>query len=250
MVATAAGRARAGTSSFYVWYAGICVLIAFGGFIPTYWAKIATGTFTGAPVLHFHGMLFFSWTLLFFAQTWLAAQGRIRHHQSFGILGVALASAMGISVFLAALNTISAASHLGMADQARRFAVVSLGALATCAVLFTLAIMNTHRPEIHKRLMVLFMVPLMQAAMARPFGAILAPGAVGPPPVEAAVAPGLLVCLLFVAAMIHDWRTIGRVHFVYLIGGPIIAAQIVLDVPLSQTDFWMRIVHALETLKG
>ena len=32
--------ARSDAQWFYVWMAGVCVLIAFGGFIPTYWASL------------------------------------------------------------------------------------------------------------------------------------------------------------------------------------------------------------------
>jgi hypothetical protein len=43
-------HARASRSRFYVALAGVFVLIAFGGFIPTYWAKMLTGSFSGAPM--------------------------------------------------------------------------------------------------------------------------------------------------------------------------------------------------------
>ena len=55
-------RAGQDTRWFYVGMAGVCVLVAFGGFVPTYWAKLASGTFGGAPILHIHGALFFAWT--------------------------------------------------------------------------------------------------------------------------------------------------------------------------------------------
>ena len=58
---------------FYVWMAGICALIAFGLFAPTYWIQIPAGTFTGAPLVHLHGLLFSAWTLFFLAQTIFAA---------------------------------------------------------------------------------------------------------------------------------------------------------------------------------
>ncbi|HEX5378641.1 MAG TPA: hypothetical protein VFW47_08700, partial [Phenylobacterium sp.] len=169
MVAVTAGAARSTRSTFYVWMAGAFVLIAFGGFIPTYWAKIATGSFTGHPILHIHGMLFFTWTLFYFVQTTLVAAGRTPDHRSWGVAGVALATAMGFTVVLAAINSIKVAETIGMGDAARHFTVVSLLALASFVTLFTLAIVNTRRPEIHKRLMILAMLPLMQAATARVF---------------------------------------------------------------------------------
>jgi hypothetical protein len=36
---------------FYERMAYACAAVAFGGFVPTYWAPVAAGTFTGAPVL-------------------------------------------------------------------------------------------------------------------------------------------------------------------------------------------------------
>jgi hypothetical protein len=248
MTATTAGAARATRSTFYVWMAGTFVLIAFGGFIPTYWAKIASGTFGGHPILHIHGMLFFSWTLFYFVQTTLVAAGRTPDHRAWGVAGVSLATAMGFTVVLAAINSIKVAEAIGMGDAARRFSVVSLTALVMFATLFTLAIVNNRKPEVHKRLMILAMLPLMQAATARIFLTFLSPpGAVGPPPVFVAIPPGLLVCML---GVVHDWRTRGKIHPVYLIGLPVVLAQMVLTVPIGASDQWMAIARAVEGLTG
>src|SRR2546430_17450857 len=43
---------RSSARHFYLWMAGVFVLIAFGGFTPTYWAHVASGTFHGPPILH------------------------------------------------------------------------------------------------------------------------------------------------------------------------------------------------------
>jgi hypothetical protein len=59
------------------------------------------------------------------------------------------------------------------------------------------------------------------------------------------VMPGLIVDLLIVAAMIHDRRTIGRVHRVYWIAGAVVVAVQVLRVPFSSTHAWAQIVQAL-----
>src|SRR5437588_211 len=48
---------RSSVRHFYLWMAGVFVLIAFGGFTPTYWARVASGTFHGPPILHIHGAL-------------------------------------------------------------------------------------------------------------------------------------------------------------------------------------------------
>jgi hypothetical protein len=251
MVATTIDEARGGGPRFYVWMAGIYVLIAFGGFIPTYWAKLATGSFVGPPILHIHGFLFFSWTLFFLFQTMLVARGRVMSHRSWGVAGVSLATAMACTVVLASIASMKHADMLNMGDQGRRFSIVALSALVVFAILFTLAIVNVRRPEIHKRLMLLAMIPLMQAATARVFLALFAPpGAIGPPPVFVAVPPGLCVDLLIVAAITYDWRTRGRPYPVYFIAGSVILAVQILCVPLSATAAWMSVARFVESLAG
>lgn len=71
---------RSSERHFYLWMAGVFVLIAFGGFTPTYWGRVASGTFHGPPILHIHGALLFSWTLFYLIQTAWIASG----HTPFG----------------------------------------------------------------------------------------------------------------------------------------------------------------------
>lgn len=236
---------------FYVWMAAIFALIAFGGFVPTYWAKLATGTFTGAPILHIHGFLFFTWTLFFLAQTLFVATDRTVNHRHWGLAGISLATAMGITVILAAINSIKVAAAIGMGDEGRRFTIVPLSALLMYATFITLAIANIRRSEVHKRLMLLAMIPLMHAAMARLFMTAFAPAdAKGPPPVFVSIPPALAVDLLIVAAVIFDWRSRGRPHAVYVIGGTALLAVQLLSVPLSATPAWMAIATWVESLAG
>lgn len=251
MVAASVDSVRAQTRWFYVGMAAVFVVVAFGGFVPTYWAKMASGAFTGAPILHFHGLFFFTWTLFFLVQTSLVATGRIMDHRAWGVAGVSLATAMGFTVVLAAINSIKAAETIGMGDEARRFTAVSLLGLALAAGFFTTAIARNRDGELHKRLMILMMVTLMHPAIARVFMTLFAPpGAVGPPPVMMAVPPGLAADLLLIPAMIYDWRTRGRPHSVYLLGlGLLLAYQLTL-VPISATPGWMSFARWVEGLAG
>ena len=72
-------RARVGAASdaryFYFHMALACMAVAFLGFAPTYWLPLASRSFSASPVIHFHGLLFFAWTLYFAFQSWLAASG-------------------------------------------------------------------------------------------------------------------------------------------------------------------------------
>lgn len=256
MVATTLGAgdiapARRDAGWFYVWMASLCVLIAFGGFVPTYWSRLAAGTFGGAPILHIHGALFFAWTLFFLVQTTLVALGRTPDHRSWGLAGIALASVMACTVVLAAISSIRVAETIGMAEQALRFSYVSLSGVVLFAGLLTAAIANVRRSDSHKRLMLLSMIPLMHAATARVFMTLFAPAdAKGPPPVFVSVPPGLLVDLLIVAGIVYDWRTRGRPHPAYLVGGALLLANQLLAVPLSATATWMSIARSVRALSG
>jgi hypothetical protein len=228
------------------------VLVAFGGFTPTYWARVATGTFQGPSILHVHGMLMFTWTLFYFAQTALVASRRTPDHRAWGLAGIALFSVMMCSVLAGQMAVLKRADAVGMGDAARRFSAVALCGWPLGAGLFTLAIVNIRRPEVHKRFMVLMMSALMTPAIARVFLTLLSsPGdAVGPPPPFVSIPPALVADLFIVAAIVRDWRTLGRPHPVYIYGGLVVIAQQVLTVPFAATATWMSMAKAFESLAG
>jgi hypothetical protein len=236
-------RPRAVASSharyFYFYMALSCIAVAFIGFAPTYWVPMATGSFPSMPVIHFHGMLFFAWTLYFAFQTWLAASGRVARHRTIGMIGVSLATAMTIFGFLAAVNAMKRSAALGLTDAGIAFAIVPLSGILFFAVVFSLAIANTRQPETHKRLMLLAGISILDAAVARWFLTFLAPaGPAGPPPVEITIIPALVAYLLLVPAMIFDWRRQGRPHPVYIYGGIALLAVKLLNWPISITPAW------------
>lgn len=236
-------RVRVGVATparyFYFHMALACMAVAFLGFAPTYWLPVASGSFPSMPVIHFHGLLFFAWSLYFAFQTWLAASGRVARHRALGVIGVSLATAMTIFGFLAAVNAMKRSAAAGFTDAGIAFVIVPLSGILFFAVVFTLAIANTRRPETHKRLMLLAAISILDAAVARWFLTFLAPpGAVGPPPVPVTIPPALVACLLLVAAIIFDWRTRGRPHPVYVYGGVALVAVKILNWPISVMPAW------------
>jgi hypothetical protein len=140
----------------------------------------------------------------------------------------------------------------GTGEAARRFAAVTLCAWPVMVGLFTLAIVNVQRPQVHKRLMVVLMAGMMTPAIARVFVTILAPpgAANSPPPPAVSIPPSLVADLFIVAAIVRDWRTIGRPHPVYVYGGAVLLAQQLLTVPFAATATWMSFVSAFENLAG
>ena len=231
--------AQSATQYFYFYMALSCMAVAFLGFAPTYWLPVARGSFPSMPVIHFHGLLFFAWSLYFVFQTWLAASGRIARHRTNGLIGVSLATAMTIFGFLAAVNAMKRSAAIGQASEGIAFAIVPLSGILFFAVVVILAISATRRPEIHKRLMLLAGISILDAAVARWFLTFLAPpGPLGPPPVPVTIPPAFVAYLLLVAAMIFDWRTRGRPHPVYVYGGIALVAVKLLNWPISTTAAW------------
>jgi hypothetical protein len=240
---------------FYVRMATACLAVGVIGFAPTYWVPLVRGTLDVAPLTHVHALFFYGWLLLFVRQTALASSGRMTRHRELGVAGVALASGMCFVGLGMAVGSIRQSEAAGAGAAARAFSIVPVTGIAFFAALFAAAIVNVKKPEVHKRLMLVATVSMLQAAVGRWFLLFLAPsrpaGFIGPPPVPpvfVTVMPGLISDLLIVAAMIYDRRTRGRVHPVYWYGGALVLAVQLLRVPLSTTSAWLRVTEWLVVL--
>jgi hypothetical protein len=224
---------------FYFYTSLACAAVAFLGFAPTYWAPLVAGSFKGHPIVHIHALIFFSWTLFFVFQTWLAASGRVGRHRMIGMAGISLATAMTILGIMAAVVQMRNAASLGLADAGKAFAIVPLGGIFFFAVTFALAIANIRRSEWHKRWMLLAMISILDAPIARWVLTFLAPsGASGPPPVSADILPAFLACGLIVVAIVHDWRMQRSAPPVYAWGGGALLVLKLAQVPISATALW------------
>jgi hypothetical protein len=235
--------------------AAICVGVAFVGFAPTYWVPMIRGRLDIAPIAHLHALFFYGWTLLFLRQTMLAGSGRLARHREVGVAGVAVATGMCFAGLGMAINSLKRFEAAGIGATARAFSIVSVTAIALFAALFVVALLNVKKPEIHKRVMLVATISILQAAAGRWFALFLAPppppgvtGSFIPPTVLVSVMPGLAVDLLIVAAMIHDRRTIGRVHPAYWIAGGTVLAVQLLRVPVSATAAWAHVTYWLVAL--
>ena len=111
---------HAGSRRFHVWMAGIFILIAFGGFVPTYWVPLADGSFRAAPIVHIHGTLLFSWCLLYLAQTAWIASGLMPTHRAWGMAGIALFTAMVCSILVTKVVNMRIDEARGFGNDGRR----------------------------------------------------------------------------------------------------------------------------------
>jgi hypothetical protein len=246
LAALAAPHVRADARRFYVFAASACVAIAFLGFTPTFWWPIVRGAPAQPFIVSLHGFLFFGWTLLFLAQTALVASGRTALHQELGLAGIATAALMLAVGIIVLIHSIHVGAGNGFADAAKAFAVVPFSAIVLFAALFAVAIAKRRDSALHKRVMLVATASLLQPAIGRWFMLFLrAPGDLAPPPVQVTIVPGLLGDLVFVAGMIYDRKTRGRVHPAYwFAGGAVVAVQL-LRIPLSTSGSWRAIADWL-----
>lgn len=241
---------------FYVRLAVVFAAVTLFSFVPTYWQPLIAGRLEGgAPALHVHAFLFAVWPLLFLAQTYLAASSRMDVHRALGFLGAGLAVAMIWSGLWVTAYSINVQTALGYPFEARGFAIISFTKILFFGVCVALAISTVRRPGVHKRLMVLAMLPLVHAALPRILFALFAPpgspqrpGLGEPPPTLVSVPGAIVIDLLLLAVVIYDRRATGRFHPVYVVGGIAFVVVQILRVPLRSTDAWQSMAAWLARL--
>lgn len=253
IVGTAPRTRTAQRSHFYLWMSVAMAATAFLGFVPTFWLPLAQGIPQRIVVIAIHGALFFSWTLFLIVQNWLVISGQVARHRDIGLIGISLATAMTIFGVLAAINSGQRADALKFAEAGEAFLIVPLSAMLIFAVLVVAAMSTIRRPDWHKRLLLSATAVLLDAAIARPFiayivmGGHLPPfqGTAGlaglpgpPPPVAGVLLPALMALLFIVVGMVHDRRTLGKVHPAYWWAGGFALAVQLLKIPLSNTAAW------------
>ena len=245
-------------SHFYIWIAAACCLIAFGGFMPTYWMQLPADTFNGPPIFHFHAILFSAWIVFLLFQTVLAARGQMRHHRAWGLAGIALASAMFFTGFGTAIYALHQGLSRGYGDLSRSFFIVPVSEIVLFASLFIAAIANINRPELHKRLIVLATIALLPAAVMRVvFTLVVGHGLPGmrvgfvpPAPVAIVMIATLLLETLVIAAIVFDWRTRGRPHWIWIMGLVLFPAVGLLTILLSKTPEWLGFAEYMAHFAG
>jgi hypothetical protein len=208
----------------------------------TYFAPIATGAADPRPLLHVHGAFFFAWMALYAWQTHLVAAGRTARHRELGLAGLLLSGAMVPLGWAAALAGFHA-RHLEKAEPLYDQAAFNLVDITLFAVMIALAVAAvTRHVEWHRRFMFGAALTLLGPAMSRLF--IPLPDA----PPFSWVDPALLADLFFVALLVHDRRTLGRVHPATVIAILIVVGGHWGTYALKDSAWWQGNAEALATL--
>jgi len=226
------------SGSFYFWMVLLMAFFVFGGFGMTYWYPLAAGTFRPAPpVVHLHGLTYFSWMILLITQAALVNVRNVALHRSLGTFGIALATAV---IMMGALITILGASRAS--GGAAHGIYLGITAVTGFALLFTLAIRNTRRPEIHRRLILLAMLPLLPPGIHRLY---MVPLGLQTFPVVAMYAT---LDAMALAIIVHEWRQHRSIGKYTVIGAGWIVLQQAVHWAIIDTTFFAGVVKWLGAL--
>ena len=223
---------------FYTGVAAAMLVVTFIGFAPTYYLAGFTNAPSLDPVVHLHGVVYSAWMLFFLAQNGLIAARRPDIHRVTGAVGLTLAIVVLVVGVWVAIH--SGALRHGPADRDHHsFLVFPLTAMFLFAVFTALGARFRHRPNYHKRLMMLATVALVVTPLARisrmvdlPFR----PHAIG----------GMLLSDVFLVSLVaYDFKRQGRLHPVTLWAGSAYLVSQPLRVAVGQTAAWQALARAL-----
>ena len=228
--------------TFHVRMAWVCAAVGVIGFTPSYWLPLFTGTIAVPAIVHMHATVFYAWLALVVVQSHLIASRRLTRHRELGVLGVAIATAMVFVGVAAAIVSMKQGVAAGFGNQARAFSVVPVTGILFFAGLVAVSLLNVRRPEVHRRLILIATVSILNAAVGRLFRlAIGAPppsATAVPPPIAFTILPGLLTDLLLVPALVRDRLRLGHVHRVYWVGGAALLASQLLRPVIGNSEAW------------
>ena len=235
---------------FFTGMALAMAAVTFVGFAPTYYlAGLNEGpTPVLTPFVHLHGATCTAWMLLLILQTRLIASGRRDLHMRLGVAGVAVAAAVIVTGLFVALNSQRRVHTEATADTLADpyvFLIFPFSSVVLFALFAALGILNRHRADVHKRLMMIATANLIIPALARMVTqAVSGMGIVGVPGVVGAVA---LVNVFLIALAVHDYNTRGRLHPATLWGGALVLLSEPLRFAIGFSAPWQALARALMT---
>jgi hypothetical protein len=226
--------------SFHLVMVLIMCAFVFGGFGMTYLGPMAMGTRPpDSPIVHLHGLAFFSWMLLLLAQTVLVNTRNVRLHRSVGTFGVAVGTFV---VVMGVFITIAGASITNLAGSGPSVFYLSVFAPPSFAILFIMAIRAVKMPRIHRSLILMATIAILMPGINRVY--MEGVGLKRVPFVETY----LTMDVLLVAVLWHEWRSAGAVSRASWIGAAIVVVPQLLNYPISNTQGWSEFIYWLGSL--
>jgi len=223
--------------AFYTGMSVAVIATIFRGFARSYFLRSQYFSSPLAPIAKVHAAMFLSWTVLFLVQTVLVAQRRTDLHRRLGVVGAVLAGAMvvvGTAIAIVSLRYNFAHGNLG----ALSFFAIPIGDMVVFPMLVAAALASRRQTEMHKRLMLLATISVLDAAVARWPLAIMAKGP---------VAFFAVTDLYIVAGVVFDVASRGHAHPAYFWGGLLIIGSQIARLAVRHTAGWIAFARMLAT---
>jgi hypothetical protein len=222
-----------------VFYGGVSVaflVTTLVGFARSYFLKTAFHTPPLTPLLHVHGLVGTAWLVLLVVQSGLVSAGRVDLHMKLGIAAALVAAAF---VPLGIMVPLAMARHGAVTPERLVFLIFPLSQALMFGGFVGAALRHRKRPEIHKRLILLGTATMVVPAISRLLMLVHVPKGLSP------VVALALATAFVVAGMVHDWRTRGRVHRLYLWGALAIMLSGPVRFGLGHTAAWQSLARHL-----
>jgi hypothetical protein len=226
------------THRFYICISILVAVIAAMGFWRTYFGPLLAGVVQAPNVIHFHAAVFSGWVALFAVQVVLAATGQIGLHRKLGTVGIWYGCALILVGLVTAISQFADRIEAGRLEEAQTRLLGPITDMIVFPIFFGAAVYYRHKPELHKRLMLVATTTLLVAAAMRM--SFLGEPLPRPTRVLIWFSP-----ILFGIA--YDLIAKRIIHPVYVIG---LAALYVLSMrgALVETDAWLTLSGWLATL--
>jgi hypothetical protein len=175
-------RERHWRIGFFTVMPGVIFLLVLAGFTRTLYARPVFHPARIPPYLYFHGIVLTCWFAWAFVQSLLISAGKIASHRRSGAVGACFAVLVIVAALMASFGSVSrrgfdlnaSASVIGNGIQGITVAQFYSGVVwgnnanvLSFALFIAGAVIYRRHPAIHKRLMVLASISILEPALAR-----------------------------------------------------------------------------------
>jgi len=218
---------------FYAGMAWLFVIVAICGFAPRSFA-ILTGTMRSPPlVVHLHAAVMASWVALLAVQASLSLAGRMDLHRRWGLASLVIAPLVLIMLITVTVVRQNAAAGTPAGPVVNNILFLQIRSILLFPTFFIWGL-RTRRtdPQMHKRMMLLATLMLLDAAIARmswlPYNEFP----------RSYLAVHLYLLLLMVPALLHDQLRLGRIHRAWLWGLGLTLSWVIATEFVWGTHWW------------
>jgi len=216
---------------YFIGFAVIFAAIVLTGFSRTFFVPMARGTLSKPLFVHLHGVFFFGWTGLLIAQAVLAGTKRLRLHRKVGSFAGWLTLPMLVLGTIVASRDTVHDFKTGDGNAALSFYYGELADLAMFGLLAGGAMLLRHKPDYHKRWVIMGSLGLIGAAIGR---------------IPEISSYFVYIYLSFIASVAaYDVASRRAVHPATFIGAAVLLLLGLSEEWIGGTSLWLKTAHHL-----